>query len=92
MHKIRVKNGQKVKQGQIIGTVGTTGMSTGPHLHYQFWKNGKFVDPMRVKLPRTQKLSAAEMARFKANRDLWVDQLNGDTPLAMTEPAPKGQP
>ena len=57
MHKIRVKNGQKVKQGQIIGTVGTTGMSTGPHLHYQFWKHGKFVDPMKVKLPRTQKLS-----------------------------------
>ena len=92
MHKIRVKNGQKVKQGQIIGTVGTTGMSTGPHLHYQFWKHGKFVDPMKVKLPRTQKLSPAEMTRFKANRDLWVDQLNAATPVAMTEPSPPALP
>ena len=92
MHKIRVRKGQKVKQGQIIGTVGTTGMSTGPHLHYQFWKNGKFVNPMTVKLPRTQKLSSAELTRFKTNRDLWVDQLNGAAPVAMTEPAPPAQP
>ena len=47
---------------------------------------------MTVKLPRTQKLSSAELTRFKANRDIWVDQLNGAAPVAMTEPAPPAQP
>lgn len=92
MHKIRVKNGQKVKQGQVIGTVGTTGMSTGPHLHYQFWKHGKFVDPMKIKLPRNQTLPASEMSRFKAKRDAWVDQLTDAVPVAMTDAPPTNQP
>ena len=92
MHKIRVKKGQKVKQGQVIGTVGSTGMSTGPHLHYQFWKHGKFVDPMKIKLPRNQTLSDAEMRRFKTKRDAWVDQLNDPAPVAMTDDSPSEQP
>ena len=86
MHRIKVKRGQTVKQGQIIGTVGSTGMSTGPHLHYQFWKNGRFVDPMKIDLPRTQKLSKTEMALFEANRDMWLDFMNGVNPaVAMSE-------
>lgn len=91
MHKIRVKNGQRVKQGQIIGTVGTTGMSTGPHLHYQFWKNGRFVDPMTIKLPRNQKLSSNEMKRFQANRDVLMDALNTAPPVAMTDGTPEAR-
>ena len=92
MHKIRVKKGQKVKQGQVIGTVGSTGMSTGPHLHYQFWKHGKFVDPMKIKLPRNQKLSDAEMRRFKTKRDAWIDQLSDPASVAMTDDPPSEQP
>ena len=46
-----VKRGGQVKRGQIIGAVGTTGLSTGPHLHYGFFDNGKFVNPLTIKLP-----------------------------------------
>ena len=46
-----IKSGVKVKQGDIIGYVGSTGLATGPHLCYRFWKNGKQVDALRVKLP-----------------------------------------
>ncbi len=86
MHKIKVRKGQKVNQGQIIGTVGTTGLSTGPHLHYQFWKNNRFVDPMKVDLPRTQKLSKVERVRFDENRATWLEFMDGSQPaVAMTE-------
>ncbi|MGZ3324549.1 MAG: M23 family metallopeptidase, partial [Xanthobacteraceae bacterium] len=44
--------GKRVRQGQVIGFVGSTGMSTGPHVHYEILVNGRFVDPMRIKLPR----------------------------------------
>ena len=46
-----IKKGVRVKQGDIIGYVGSTGLATGPHLCYRFWKNGKQVDPLREKLP-----------------------------------------
>jgi murein DD-endopeptidase MepM/ murein hydrolase activator NlpD len=61
--------GKRVRQGQVIGFVGTTGMSTGPHVHYEILVNGRFVDPMRVKLPRGRSLDGPIMASFEKERD-----------------------
>ena len=60
-----VRNGSTVKQGQIIGYIGTTGLSTGPHLHYEFQVDGKHVDPLGLKLPMADPIASSEKQRFK---------------------------
>jgi murein DD-endopeptidase MepM/ murein hydrolase activator NlpD len=64
MSKILVKRGQHVNQGQIIGRVGSTGLATGPHVCYRFWKNGVQVDALRLKLPNGEPMASANKARF----------------------------
>jgi murein DD-endopeptidase MepM/ murein hydrolase activator NlpD len=61
--------GKRVRQGQVIGFVGSTGMSTGAHVHYEILVNGRFVDPMRVKLPRGRSLEGPLLASFEKERD-----------------------
>ncbi len=61
--------GKRVRQGQIIGFVGSTGQSTGAHVHYEILVNGRFVDPMRIKLPRGRSLDGPVMAGFEKERD-----------------------
>lgn len=61
--------GKQVRQGQVIGFVGSTGQSTGPHVHYEILVNGRFVDPMRIKLPRGRSLEGPMMTGFEKERD-----------------------
>lgn len=65
MSRILVRRGQRVTQGSIIGRVGSTGLATGPHVCYRFWKNGVQVDALRLKLPNSQPMESKNLPRFK---------------------------
>ena len=65
MSRIAVRNGEEVRRGQVIGYVGSTGLSTGPHLHYEMYRNGQKIDPASVRFVNRAQLSAQEMANFR---------------------------
>ena len=67
MSKRNVKKGQHVKQGDVIGYVGMTGLATGPHVCYRFWVNGKQVDPYRQNLPTAKKLDKSNKESYFAH-------------------------
>lgn len=65
MSRMAVSGGQRVRRGQVIGYVGSTGLSTGAHLHYEMYRNGRAVDPASVKYVTRAQLSGAELQRFR---------------------------
>jgi len=71
-----VRKGTKVKQGQTIGFVGSTGLARGSHLCYRFWKNGVQIDALKVKLPPSEPIKEENKIKFEAVRDAFKQQLD----------------
>jgi murein DD-endopeptidase MepM/ murein hydrolase activator NlpD len=71
----KIRKGVKVSQGDIIGYVGSTGLATGPHLDYRIKFNGRFVDPLKIKLPRGTSVPKKLMADFRNVVDTFDSRL-----------------
>jgi len=84
--------GKRVRQGQVIGFVGSTGQSTGAHVHYEILVNGRFVDPMRIKLPRGRSLEGLVLASFEKERDRLDTMMNnrGSSPARISDATATG--
>jgi len=77
-----IRKGAEVEQGQVIGYVGATGLATGPHLCYRFWKNGRQVDPYKQDIPSSEPIKDTNMKAFKAKYKplkLQLDRITFDT-------------
>lgn len=83
----KYRNGQRVRQGDVIGYVGATGLATGPHLHYEYRTNGVHRNPRTVKLPDADPINPAYLGEFQAVASELIDQLDarGDVILANAE-------
>lgn len=82
MHRFAsgVTEGAKVRQGQIIGYIGTTGLSSGPHLHFEVLVNNRHVDPMKIKVPRERQLKGRELVEFQRERAR-IDEIMRRSPV-----------
>jgi murein DD-endopeptidase MepM/ murein hydrolase activator NlpD len=72
-----IKTGARVKQGQVIGYVGASGLATGPHLDFRFYRNGKPVDPLKVSSPPAAPVDSTHLERFNTEMSKWLKILQG---------------
>ncbi|VFN01133.1 MAG: Murein DD-endopeptidase MepM and murein hydrolase activator NlpD, contain LysM domain [Candidatus Kentron sp. G] len=88
-----IKRGRSVRQGQLIGYVGSTGLATGPHLHYEFRVNGVHKDPLTVELPKAESIDGRYRFDFKRKTEKFITQLGvlSRTMLATQPGASKGK-
>ena len=91
-YHLRTQVGRKVKQGQTIGYVGSTGLATGPHLHYEFHVNGKHTDPLKVRFPNATPIRSSEKTLFNQVAYSLTEQLNNykDISLSSIKEVPSG--
>jgi len=75
LSRIRVRAGQRVSQGQVIGQTGATGLATGPHLDFRVKQHGKFRNFLSLKLPPAQSVAQADWAEFVVARTQLLDEL-----------------
>ncbi len=80
-----IKKGTRVKQGQVIGYVGMTGMATGPHLHYEFRVNGVHKDPLTVELPNSEPINPRHKPQFLAHVSDVLKQLSNYQSIELAE-------
>ncbi|MFM7023441.1 MAG: peptidoglycan DD-metalloendopeptidase family protein [Flavobacteriales bacterium] len=91
LHMVRIaegiRRGKSVRQGEVIGYVGSTGLASGPHVCYRFWKNNKQVDALREKLPQSEPIRSANKEKFQEVADKFVEMLKEieykDQPVAV---------
>jgi murein DD-endopeptidase MepM/ murein hydrolase activator NlpD len=77
--------GTRVRQGQVVAYVGATGLATGPHLHYEIWKNGERVNPIGAKVPQGTVLAGVELARFRDQKAHIDDLLRDRRPAGLAQ-------
>jgi murein DD-endopeptidase MepM/ murein hydrolase activator NlpD len=80
-----VRRGMRIAQGQVVGYVGSTGRSTGPHLHYEIWRNGARINPKAQRVPQGVVLSGADLERFRQQKAR-IDGLIASAPGAAETP------
>jgi murein DD-endopeptidase MepM/ murein hydrolase activator NlpD len=90
MSRIAVSSGSRVRRGQVIGYVGSTGLSTGPHLHYEMYRNGATVNPMSVSFVMRAQRSGQELANFRA-RLAELQRVEPGAALATLAPDPSAE-